>query len=237
MKKAITLLAALVVLAPTMAAAQTPEPRVQLRADTKADVRASTTKPLNPSSVPKLGPAVRNIASTTRAELKGTASTTVQMMRAKVEAIKGVIEKKREDMKARADDARAKAKERFGENVEQLVGQVSNRLASTSANLSNIATRIDTRIDALQSDGYDMQKSIALLAEARTSLSVANDKILAVNIALEAAMSTTTPKALIPAVRTAVKEAESALKLAKDGLMETLRSVKLEAGATTTVVN
>lgn len=233
MKKLITALTAFVLLAPAAAMAQVPE----LRATVQADANAPAPKPATPGSIPKLGPAVRNIASTTRAELKGTASSTVEMVRARVEAIKSLIEKKREDMKARAEDARAKAKERFGERIEHLVGQVSNRLASTSAHLSNIAGRIDSRIDTLQDEGYDMQNSIALLAEARTSLSLANDKILAVNIALEAAMSTTTPKALMPAVRTAVKEAEDALKLAKDGLMETLRSVKVEASATTTSSN
>lgn len=235
MKKFITILTALVVLAPAAAMAQAPELRAQVRAEGKAEAGASTTN----RSIPKLGPAIKNIASTTRAELKSSASTTAQMMHAKVEAIKGLIEKKRADMKARADDARGKAKERFGERIEHLVGQVSNRLASTSAHLDAIADRIDTRIDTLQDEGYDMQGSIALLAEARADLSLANDKILAVNAALADAMSagTTTVKAKIPAVRAAVKAAEDALKLVKDDLMETLRSIKVEASATTTISN
>ncbi len=243
MKKLATLLTALVVLTPALVMAQeTPKPRPlppEVHAQVKADMRtgASTTKPLPPSSYPKLGPTIKNIASSTRAEFRERVSSTSEMVRARVAAIKEIIEQKREHMKERAENARTKAKERFGENVEKLVGNVSNRLASTSAHLDSIADRIDARIDTLQDEGHDMQSSIALLAEARTSLSVANDKILAVNVALEAAMSTTSPKGQIPQVRTAVKAAEDALRLTKDGLMETLSSVKVEASATTTGSN
>lgn len=227
MKKLIALFVSLAVLAPAFAMAQTPN----LHADVRAEAHASTTRPLTPGSVPKLGPAIKNIASTTRA----IGSSTVEMVKARVAAIKEIIEKKHEDMKKRADDARAKARARFGEHVGELVGRVSDRLATSSAKLGSIADRIDARIDAFSSQGHDMSESIALLATARTDLSAANDKILAVNAALQTAMSTTTPKGQMPALRAAVKSAESALKLAKEDLMKTLRSVKVESGATTTV--
>lgn len=228
MKKLITLTVALIVLSPAFAMAQ----GTGLRADIKADVQASSS-----GRIPKLGPAIRNIASTTRADIKERVSSTTEMVRARVEAIKGLIEKKRGDMQKRAEEARSKAKERFGERIEHMVGNISARLASTSAHLDTIAGRIDTRIDTLQDEGYDMSDSIALLAQARTDLSLANDKILAVNTALDVAMSTTTPKGQIPAVRAAVKAAEDALKLVKDDLMKTLRSIKVEAGASTTSSN
>ena len=227
MKKLILFILTALVLAPAVAAAQQGN---TLRAQVQADVRASTT----PAGVPRLGPAIKNIASTTRAEIQGGASSTIEMVRARVEAIKGLIEKKRGDMRARAEEARTKALERFGENVERHVSNISNRLASASANLEQIADRVDMRIDTLEDEGYDMSDSIAFLATARTDISLANDKILAVNVALEAAMSTTSPKSQMPAVRAAVKEAEDALKLVKDDLMKAVRSIKAE-GATTTV--
>jgi len=227
MKKLILFILTALVLAPAVAAAQQGN---TLRAQVQADVRASTT----PAGVPRLGPAIKNIASSTRAEIQGGASSTIEMVRARVEAIKGLIEKKRGDMRARAEEARTKALERFGENVERHVSNISNRLASASANLEQIADRVDMRIDTLEDEGYDMSDSIAFLATARTDISLANDKILAVNVALEAAMSTTSPKSQMPAVRAAVKEAEDALKLVKDDLMKAVRSIKAE-GATTTV--
>ena len=231
MKKLFALFASLLMLTPVVAMAQGPGqylPRAEMKAELRAN--ASTTKPLTPGSLPKLGATMRDIASTTRA----FGSSSVEMVKARVEAIKQIIEQKREEMKQRAENAREKARERFGEHVETLVGNVSARLASTSAHLSAIADRIDTRIDTLEDEGHDMSNSIALLAEDRADLSAANDKILAVNAALETAMGTTTPKGSIPAVRAAVKAAQDALKLAKDDLMETIRSVKAEGAATTT---
>lgn len=243
MKKFIAFTVTLTLLTPALAMAREDEvevhssTKVETHGGIKAEVRADSNS--GPGSFNsgsgRLLPSLKNIASSTRAEFKGGASSTMEMVKARVEAIKGLIDKKREDMKSRADDARGKAKERFGERVEHLVGQVSNRLASTSNNLDVIAGRIDTRIDTLQDEGHDMDGSIALLATARADLSLANDRILAVNVALEAAMSTTTPKGQIPAVRAAVKAAEDALKLVKDDLIKTLRSVKAEAGETTTV--
>lgn len=233
MKKLIALILAAAVLAPAVAAAQQGPGAPVLRGELRADVRASTT----PAGIPKLGPAIKNMASTTRAELKGMGSSTVEMVKARVAAIKDLIDQKRAESHKRADEARKEARERFGEHVEKLVINVSARLASTSAHLSGIADRIDERIDALEDEGYDMSASIALLATARTDLSVADDKILAVNAALEAAMATTTPKTQIPAIRTAVKAAEDALRLVKDDLHKTVRSIKVEAGATTTVSN
>lgn len=241
MKKLIALSISLAALAPASALAQAPNLNAGAQGqihsnggEARAEASASSS-PRGKGPLPKLGPAVRNIASSTRAELKGTVSAANEQMRAKVEAIKSLIEKKRGDMKKRAEDAKSKARERFGAHMEELVGRVSDRLATSSAKLGSIADRIDARIDAFADQGHDMSGSIALLATARADISAANDKILAVNTALQAAMSTTTPKGQIPAVRAAVKSAEDALKLAKDDLMKTLRSVKVEAGATTTV--
>lgn len=248
MKKLIALLTALIVLTPAFAMAQTATLNAgAYETDGHKDVQASTSEREHEGDrVPKLGPAIKainysahaelkGIASSTRGELKHIASSTNEMVRAKVEAIKSLIEKKREDGKKRADEAREKAHERFGAHVEELVGKISTRLASTSAKLGSIADRIDTRISARQAEGQDMSNSIVLLATARTDISAANDKILAVNTALDAAMGTTTPKGKMPAVRAAVKAAEDALKLAKNDLIKTLRSINVEAEATTTV--
>lgn len=225
MKKLSVLFVSLLVLTPTLAAAQAPE------RPTRAEVRAhlQTNASSTPGSLPKLGPAIRQAASSSRA----LGSTTVESVRARVAAIKNLMAHKREAMHQRALEARQKAKERFGERVEQHVERISNRLASTSAHISAIADRLDTRIDELEDQGFDMSESIALLAEARASISVVDDRILAVNEALDAAMSTTTPKLHLPAVRAAVKEAQDALGAAKQDLRKTLQSIKAESATTT----
>jgi hypothetical protein len=244
MKKLSVLAAASLLLVPMAALAQVPPPRpdilpgarAELRAEVRAEMKAeqgSTTDKQRPP-MPKLGPAIKNMASSTRAEWKEFASTTRQAVRMKVDAIHTLIDKHKDAMRERSMAAREKAKARFGERVETLVGNVSDRLASTSARLAATADRIGSHIDKLQDDGNPMQQSSELLVVAKTDLATANEKILAVNVALEAAMGTTTPKGQIPAVRTAVKAAEDALKLVKDDLQKTLQSIRVEAAATTT---
>lgn len=254
MKKLIALLTALTLLVPALALAQdtpdthsndvvhpgfgkgsyTAEDQVRLEALVKAQHEHASSSTSGPG---KLGAAIKDIASSTRAELKGVASSTREVIQKKLDAIHTLIEQHRGEMQKHADDAKEKAKEHFGERVEKLVDHVSTRLASSSAALSTIAGRINDRITTLEDQGHDMSASASLLATAQTDLSAANVKITAVNTALTSAMDagTTTAKAQIPAVRTAVKAAEDALALVKDDLQKTIRSIKVEAAATTTV--
>lgn len=229
MKKLAAGVITLSLLAPTFVFAEQDRPRYPERAGIRAELRAELREyaSTTPGSLQKLGPAVRHVASSTKAF-----GSTTEMVKARVAAIKQLIAQKREIMKERAEEAKEKAKERFGERVEFHVGKISSRLASTSAHLSGIADRLDTRIDELKGKGFDMGSSVALLAEARADLSKADDAILAVGEALKAAMSTTTPRAAMPAVRAAVKEAEGALWVVKKDLREVLRSIKTESATT-----
>ncbi len=224
MKKLIALFTALMVLTPAFALAQAPG----VRANLQGEVRASST--------PKLGQSIKNIASSTRAEWKDAASTTRMAVKAKVDAIHALIAQHKEFMRLRADAARQKAHEHFGDKIEKLVGNISDRLASTSQRLADLADRADARIDELKVQGFAMSSSTILIARAQADIAAANIKITAVNTALADAMSlgTTTAKTEIPAVRTAVKAAEDALKLVKLDLQQTLMAIKVESAATTT---
>lgn len=246
MKKLIALITTLTLLTPALALAEQGRgggqddlmPEAQMHGSIKAQVRAEDNRGPSDNSGPgKLGPAIKGVASSTRAELRGVASSTRDIIRKKLDSLHDLIEQHKGDMQKRADDARQTAKEHFGEHVERLVGNVSDRLASSSARLAAIAGRIDARITTLEDEGHNMSAPASLLATAQSDLAAANVKISAVNTALADAMSagTTTAKTKIPAVRTAVKAAEDALKLVKDDLTKTLRSVNVEAEATTTV--
>ena len=244
MKKLIALFASLALLVPAFAMAE-PGPGLNsgpgsLRANVRAEIEDSGSNrgPGSNNSGPgKLGPMIKDLASTTRAELKaraaGTASTTRDIIKRKLDALHDLVEQHKGEMRERAEAARVNARERFGEHIEALVDNVSSRLASSSERLAGIAARIGGRIDTLESEGHDLSGSAALLATAQADLSLADDKIAAVNQALADAMAmgTTTAKAAIPAVRTAVRAAEDALKLVKEDLQKTLRSIKVETGA------
>jgi hypothetical protein len=231
MKRAfIYLAAAILVVSPFVACAQTTDTSVQ------ATVTASTTRPKVPP-LPKVGPAIRNIASTTRAELKNSASTTRDIIKAKVGAIHELIAGKKEDMRERADAAKERAKERFGVNVERHVSAIVERLGKAVEALERTATRLEAHIDRRKEGGLAMEASITALAAANTAIAAAEDKVVAANTVLEAALGSADAKAEMDKVRAAVKAAEEALRAAKQSLQNVITSVRIEvsAGATTTV--
>jgi hypothetical protein len=248
MKKLLALLTSLLILTPAFALAEGPGPSSNLRIRAEAQLHASTTNSGRPA--PGIGQSIkkeienahgdiRKIASSTREDIQRIASTTRDIVRGKIDAIRAIIEKHKEDTDKKAGEARDKARARFGEHIEKLVGTISDRLASTSTRFISLADRADARIQALQGQGHAMTQSVALLATTRTDIQLAQTKILAVNTALAVTVSTTTPKSGIPAVRAAVKAAEQALEAVKKDLLKTLQSIKVEGGAdaeaTTTV--
>ncbi len=249
MKKLIALLTALSLLTPAFAVAQQgpdqgpgnlkPQVRAEMHADFKAEHASSTRAPgqqkfASTTPTPRLGSAIHNLASTTRAEWKGLASTTRAAARAKVDAIHLLIDQHKDAMRLRAEAAKEKAYAHFGEHVEKLVGTIADRLASTSQKLDELADRADIRIEELKDQGFTMASSTTWLEKSKSDLALANQKITEVNTALEAAMSvgTSTAKGEMPAVRAAVIAAQGALELVKTDLRATLNAIKVESAAT-----
>jgi len=176
---------------------------------------AQDAKPLRPFMPPPVKNIIRDIASTTRAEIKDFRGE-----------IKNKIEAKREDVRTRVEEAKQKAKEKFGTAVQRSVGNIVDALTNAIERLTAIADRIDARITEAQSQGKDTATSTALLAGARTDISAAQDKVAAVGAALSTALASTTPKGEMPKVRAAVKAAEEAVRTAKQSLQKTLNSLK-----------
>src|SRR3990167_7694428 len=122
---------------------------------------ANPLRPFAPSPVKNI---IRDIASTTRAEIKDFRGE-----------IKNKIETKREDARTRVEDAKQKAKEKFGAAVQRSVGNIVDALTNAVERLTAIADRVDARITEAQSQGKDTATSTALLAGARTDISAAQD--------------------------------------------------------------
>ncbi len=195
--------------------------------------------------LPKVGPLIKNVASSTRAILKNTASTTRDVVGQKVEQIRAIVGEHKDDVRAfveqkrkeatdHAASVKEKAREKFSTNVQQHVDTIADRLTSTATNLVSIADRIDARITEAQATGATMGTSTLLLTAARADIVTAQEKITAVTIALETALSSSTPKTSMESVRKALKTAEEAIKVAKDSLREALKSVKAESPITNT---
>jgi HAMP domain-containing protein len=142
---------------------------------------------------------------------------------------RALLEQKKSDIKLKIEVAKEKARTKYGEAVQRSVGNIVDQLSKHVTDLTNIATRIDTRITELQGNGKDMSTSISLLATARTAIATAQDKVSAVGTTLAAMLSNTNPKSQFQSVRDAVKAAEGAIKTAKQSLQKALESVKTAA--------
>lgn len=215
----------------------------------KAEVRGEGGMPM----LPKVGPAVRDIASSTRAEIKEAKDAAQALLEQKRAAIKTFVGDRKEDIasttmmlrerilgkksevEARAEEAKGKAREKFNENVQVAVGNIADRLTKAVSDFSSIADRIEAKITEEQAKGTDMGGSVTALAAARADIATAQDKVTAASGALSTALAASSPKDQMAAVRTAVKAAEDALKTAKQSLHTALKTVKVEAQASVSV--
>lgn len=212
------------------------------------EVHASSTKP-KPPIFPKPGDVVRDIkgvasttrndiktiASTTRADVRMVASTTREAIKARLDAAKDLFAQKRDTLETHIDAAKEKAREKFSSTTQQSVANIVDHLSGAADDLGSVAVRLDAFIKTKQTAGVNMDASVDALAQATTDIATANDKIAAVSDAITTALANKTPKADLPKIRTAVKAAEDALKVAKESLRATLQQIKVDvsAGATT----
>lgn len=198
--------------------------------------------------LPKLGPVIRNIASSTNAIIKNSASTTREVVGQKVEAIREAIgihqadvrlkiEQKRVEVAQKVAQVKERAQERHSAAVQQHVNKISDRLASTTGNLSALLSRLETQVAAKQLEGADMNATITLLDTARTTIAAAQESVASLTIKLDAALQSSTPKTAMADVRKALKSTEDAIKKAKDSLRKVVVSLKTTSSgnATTTV--
>lgn len=205
-----------------------------------------------PPLLPKILPAIKDAAQTTRENVKAVASTTRMEVKTRVEAgaenIRALIgerkeearaemEEKREELQARAEAAKEKAAERWSAAIQNHVRVIVERLTAAIDRLDTLAARTEDRIEKLQAEGYAMTESVALMTEARADIRVASDDVAAVSVAIEAALSSETPKEKMADVRAAIKKAVESIKVAKDSLMEVLKSIRVEASAETTTTS
>lgn len=197
-------------------------------ADASVQVNASSTRP----GAPKLGPAIKKT-------LQNAASTTGASIKARVEAVQGLIGDHKEAMherlmqnkealQERAAEVKDKVKARFSEAAQKAVGNIVDKLNAAVERLTKVAAGAQAHIDTLQTAGADVSGSVELLAQANTDISSAQVKIDAVATALEAVASSDTPKTEMANVRTAVQAAAEAIRTARASLKAVLESIRTE---------
>ncbi len=208
-----------------------PDKARQIASTTRAEVR-EIKEGARDAIAERRGEIKRLVASSTPAAIRRMlASSTPEDRQQMREEGRARVEEKKAEVRTKIEAAKDKAKEKFSEGVQVSVNNIVDRLSGAIENLGTIATRIDSRISTLQTKGINMDASVTLLAAARADITVAQDKVTAVGVALTAALANATPKAEISKVRDAVRAAEEATRTAKQALQKTLESVRAEGGA------
>ncbi len=227
-------LAASIIVGPSVVFAQ--GATVDTRATVQVQAGASTT-PTRPM-VPPLGPAIRQVASTTRDALLNTASTTREAVQARVGAIqeliaghKQALAERKATLQLRVEAAKVKARAKFNESIQASVEALVDKLTAATTRLDTVADKLEGHIGRLEAEGKDMSQSAALLADARAKITIATEAAATASATLDAALGASTPKAEMPKVRAAVQEAQTAIREAHAALKAVFPSIRVEAAA------
>jgi hypothetical protein len=191
-----------------------PNPTPALRKEVRTEVKAAVQTKRDD---------MKAIASTTRAdikekrvEMKGAASTTRQ-------TLKNEIEQKKQELKTERASTTDEIK------LIKINGVIKDSGLHLSAELSKLndaKTRIDSRLAKFEQAGGNTTTARADLALAVTSLATAQTKIDAVS----AVQASTDTKTFADALRTAVKDAQSAINDAQKALSKVTSDMRgLEA--------
>lgn len=186
------------------------EQKPLLRAQVKAEVRANATTSAEYERKRAL------IASTTAARLADMREN---------------FEEKRARLASSSAERMEKFRERFDENKLRIltthVENIVKRLNAALERFTDIAARMESRIEKLQADGVDMTTAISLHAEAEAKIADAKVKVDAIDVAVDAALASENPReAFSQSVRPVVAAAETALREAHKALVAVLRAIK-----------
>lgn len=145
------------------------------------------------------------------------------------------MEQKRSEMQAKLDEKKAEIEEKTKERVKNFGETVVERLLAATTRLTNIAVRIDERIQKLETqygaEGLSLTDTKATLALARTAIKDAEDKANSVLTNLETALSSENPRESLEGVKKEVRAIIESIKKAHGLLRETVETLKKETRA------
>lgn len=147
-------------------------------------------------------------------------------VRARIEARKAEAEDRRVEMQERRSEIEVRLSERVQARIENFANGLFRALDAGVDRLENIAERIGSRIEKLEDQGLDMDAQAELLAGAELEIDESEAEIAEAHLALEAMLSSDTPREALEDVKLALSEAKQSLREAKQALMETLQSIK-----------
>lgn len=141
------------------------------------------------------------------------------------------LEEKRMEIASSTEARLEKFRAKFEENklriLNEHVENIIKRLNTVVGRYTDIATRMQSRIDRLNAGNVNTTNAAALLATANTKLSAAKVKVDAINPIVDTALASSSPRAAFEElVKPAVAAAEAALRDAHKALIDVLRALK-----------
>jgi len=182
---------------------------------------------------------MKSVRASTTAAIKDDRAAFMANLKLRREAALQTFQNMRADIKARIEafkasstDARARIKVKLETavkaRVEMHLNVILRRFENITDRLSNISTRLATRIETLEGQGKDMSTSIDLLAQADAKLAGAKDDVAKIEAQIKSELSSETSK---EELRALIGTAKQSLKDAHSAFVRVIVSIKGESGA------
>jgi hypothetical protein len=189
---------------------------------------ASTSRPKPPAPIKEqLKERMETIRDAKRPQATSTATSTLRMR------IEEKLAAHTQGIMAKLEEKKRQVLSKFGVDALNQFKKVDNRLTEALGRLTDISTRIDTRIAKLKSQNIDMTTAESLNTAAKTKLTDAQTKIQAITIpVLPTAASSTKEQinASLKTTREQVKAAEGAIQAAREALRKVVAEIKRKGG-------
>ena len=144
----------------------------------------------------------------------------------RVQNIKDKIASTSERVKNLEKEVKTDIEKRIGKKLDEQRTRIANGFEEAIKNLNKLADKVDALIAKIESRGKDMSASKALLADARTKITVANTELTTLENALAQSTSTSTRKAILKQVKDQSEKTKAAIKAAHKAIVNTITSLK-----------
>jgi len=138
----------------------------------------------------------------------------------------------RADMQQERAERRAELNDRTKERITNLAANISNRMDAAAARMQNIITRLESRIDKLQSAGLNTTEATVALASAQTSIDAAVIALTRIDVTVQTAVTAEDPRAAWEEVKVAYGSIRAQLRTANTEMRASVQALKDAARAT-----
>jgi len=132
----------------------------------------------------------------------------------------------RADIQARRAETRSRVSEKVQERIYTALDTMIKRFEERVARLTDLADKLDARIEEREKLGLDMSPARTELDRAREEITASTDAISKVSLSTNIALSSETPREVIKEVREEIEAVRTNLKNARNALLSALKKAR-----------